>query len=291
MSILVFGSTGQLAQSLRDTLPAGLDANFVDRATCNLAEPDSVGALLESKQPELIINTAAYTQVDKAEEEPELARRVNGESVSVMAAFASELGARLIHVSTDFVFDGAKSEPYLPGDPTGPLGEYGESKLAGELAALNAAPEATMIIRTAWVYSEHGGNFVKTMLRLMAERDELGVVSDQIGSPTYARGLAEAIWRIVVEDRFSPGIYHWTDQGGISWHEFAVAIQQEAIDHDLLKAEITVNPIPSEAYPTPAARPAYSVLQTDKLANLLGYEPFPWRQQLKSMLSQLAKTS
>lgn len=291
MSILVFGSTGQLAQSLRDTLPAGLDAICVDRTMCDLAEPDSVRALLESKQPELIINTAAYTQVDKAEEEPELARTVNGASVSVMAAFASEHGTRLIHISTDFVFDGAKSEPYLPGDPTGPLGEYGESKLAGELAALNAAPEATMIIRTAWVYSEHGGNFVKTMLRLMAERDELGVVSDQIGSPTYARGLAEAIWRIVVEDRFRPGIYHWTDQGGISWHEFAVAIQQEAIDHGLLNGEITVKPIPTEAYPTPAARPAYSVLQTDKLANLLGYEPFPWRQQLKSMLTQLAKTS
>ncbi|MBO6702610.1 MAG: dTDP-4-dehydrorhamnose reductase [Pseudomonadales bacterium] len=287
MTILVFGSTGQLAKSLHDTLPAELDAIFVDRATCDLAEPSSVRALLESKQPELIINTAAYTQVDKAEEEPELARTVNGQSVSVMAAFASEHSTRLIHISTDFVFDGAKSEPYLPGDPTGPLGEYGESKLAGELAALNAAPEATMIIRTAWVYSEHGGNFVKTMLRLMAERDELGVVSDQIGSPTYARGLAKTIWRIVVEDRFSPGIYHWTDHGGISWHEFAVAILQEAKDQGLLDSTIPINPIPTEAYPTPASRPAYSVLDTAKLANLLGHEPTNWRDNLKLMLGRL----
>ncbi|MBO6565576.1 MAG: dTDP-4-dehydrorhamnose reductase [Pseudomonadales bacterium] len=287
MSILVFGSTGQLAQSLRDTLPAGLDANFVDRATCNLAEPDSVRALLESKQPELIINTAAYTQVDKAEEEPELARRVNGTSVSVMAAFASEHGTRFIHISTDFVFDGAKSEPYLPGDPTGPLGEYGESKLAGELAALNAAPEATMIIRTAWVYSEHGGNFVKTMLRLMAERDELGVVSDQRGSPTYARGLAEAIWRIVVEDRFSPGIYHWTDEGDITWYEFALGIQEAGFETGILDRRIPIRAIATEEYPTPAMRPAYSVLNTEKFSTLIGREPLDWRENLKAMLVRL----
>lgn len=287
MSILVFGATGQLAQSLRDTLPAGLDAIFVDRTMCDLAEPDSVRALLESKQPELIINTAAYTQVDKAEEEPELARRVNGESVSVMAAFASELGARLIHVSTDFVFDGTKTEPYLPGDPTGPLGEYGESKLAGELAALNTAPEATMIIRTAWVYSEHGGNFVKTMLRLMAERDELGVVSDQIGSPTYARGLAEAIWRIVVEDRFSPGIYHWTDEGDITWYEFALGIQEAGFETGILDRRIPIRAIATEEYPTPAMRPAYSVLNTEKFSTLIGREPLDWRENLKAMLVRL----
>ena len=289
MNILVFGSSGQVAQSLRDTQPADLNPVYVERATCDLGEPEQVADLLAREKPQVIINAAADTQVDKAEEEPDLAHRINGDAVGAMARYAAEQGAQLIHVSTDFVFDGRKSAPYQPGDPTGPLGEYGDSKLAGEQAALRSAPESTMIIRTAWVYSEHGGNFVKTMLRLMAERDELGVVNDQRGAPTYARGLAEVIWQIITDSLFQPGIYHWTDQAEISWHEFALAIQEEGGRAGLLDRSIPVNPIPTEAYPTPAARPAYSVLDTSKLANLLGIEPVPWRDNLRLMLSRFAK--
>ena len=174
MTILVFGSSGQLAQSLRDT-KLDKEPFFVDHRTCDLADSGQVDAILDEKKPELIINAAAYTAVDKAEAEPELAHLINEVSVRRMAVFAHANNARLIHISTDFVFDGTKQSPYLPEDVTSPLGEYGASKLAGEIAALQEAPESTMIIRTAWVYSEHGSNFVKTMLRFMKEKDELGM--------------------------------------------------------------------------------------------------------------------
>lgn len=286
MTILVFGSSGQLAQSLRDTR---LDKEpfFVDHKTCDLAVPGQVDAILEAKKPELIINAAAYTAVDKAEAEPDLAHLINAASVRRMAVFARANNARLIHISTDFVFDGTKQSPYLPEDVTSPLGEYGASKLAGEMAALQEAPESTMIIRTAWVYSEHGSNFVKTMLRLMKEKDALGVVNDQRGSPTYARGLAEMIWRASEPDSFAAGICHWTDEGNISWCDFAKAIQQEALEAGHLAQTIPISPITTEDYPTPAARPAYSVLDNSKLAKLVGREPKPWRQNLKLMLARL----
>jgi len=286
MAILVFGSSGQLAQSLRDT-QQDKEPIFVDRNTCDLADPGRVDAILERQKPDLIINAAAYTAVDKAEEEPGLAHLINEASVRRMAAYAHANNARLIHLSTDFVFDGTNQSPYLPGDPTGPLGEYGASKLAGELAALQEAPEATMIIRTAWVYSEHGNNFVKTMLRLMDERDGLGVVDDQRGAPTYAGGLAELIWQIHEQELFTAGIYHWTDQANITWCDFAGAIQEEAMAAGLLKKAIPINAITTDDYPTPAARPAYSVLDNTKLAKLAGIEPTPWRQNLKLMLSRL----
>lgn len=286
MTTLVFGSSGQLAQSLRDT-QQGKESFFVDRNTCDLADPGQVDAILARQKPGLIINAAAYTAVDKAEEESGLAHLINEASVRRMAAYAHANNARLIHLSTDFVFDGTNQSPYLPGDTTSPLGQYGESKLAGELAALEEAPESTMIIRTAWVYSEHGNNFVKTMLRLMGEKPELGVVNDQRGSPTYAGDLAEMIWRICDHDLFTPGIYHWTDEGNITWCDFARAIHEEALDTGLLAKAIPINPITTDDYPTPAARPAYSVLDTSKLGRLVGIAPTPWRQNLKLMLSRL----
>ena len=287
MGIVIFGSSGQLAQSLRDTTPVTSRPVFIGRDACDLADPAGVNAILEKEKPEFIINAAAYTAVDKAEEEPQQARLVNEAAVRCMAKYAHTNGAQFIHLSTDFVFDGAKQSPYLPGDATGPLGVYGQSKLAGEVAALEEAPESTMIIRTAWVYSEHGSNFVKTMLRLMNERDGLGVVDDQRGAPTYAGGLAELIWQIHEQELFTAGIYHWTDQANITWCDFAGAIQEEAMAAGLLKKAIPINAITTDDYPTPAARPAYSVLDNTKLAKLAGIEPTPWRQNLKLMLSRL----
>lgn len=288
MSILIFGSSGQLAKSLHDTRSISESLVFLGKDDCDLADSKQIVAQLEQHQPALIINAAAYTQVDKAEEEPTVAYRVNSEAVAVMAHYAQTNNAKLIHISTDFVFEGGKDAPYQPGDPTGPLGEYGASKLAGEVAALKAAPGSAMIIRTSWLYSEHGHNFVNTMLRLMVERDELGVVNDQRGSPTYARGLAEVIWQIINKDLFAPGVYHWTDQGNITWHDFAVAIQEEALKIGLLDSPIPIKAIISEAYPTPAERPANSVLDNTKLAKHLGSNPTPWRENLHLMLSRLA---
>ena len=299
--ILVFGANGQLGRSLKDTAPADLGITFVDRSLCDLSQRGDVKQCLEAHQPQIIINAAAYTAVDRAEEERELAHQINATAVEEMAKWISDQSAsqsedpsassqpQLIHISTDFVFNGTSTTPYKPGDPTSPLGEYGQSKLAGEVAVLEAAPESAMIIRTAWVYSEHGNNFVKTMLRLMGEKDELGVVSDQRGSPTYARGLAEVIWRIVAEELFEPGIYHWTDAGDITWHEFAAAIQEAGLEADLLKRPIPVNPITTADYPTPAERPAYSVLANSKLAARLGIDPTPWQENLQQMLSYLQR--
>jgi dTDP-4-dehydrorhamnose reductase len=286
MTILVFGSSGQLARSLRDT-KQNKEPFFVDRIICDLSDPSQVDAILEQKKPDLIINAAAYTAVDKAEEEPKLAHMINEASVLRMAVFAHTNNARLIHLSTDFVFDGTKGSPYLPADALSPLGVYGESKLAGELAALREAPESAMVIRTGWVYSEHGSNFVKTMLRLMNEKDELDVVNDQRGSPTYAHGLAEMIWRIADQNLFTAGIFHWADEGSITWCEFAKAIQEEALKAGYLSQAISINAITTEDYPAPAARPAFSVLDNTKLAKLVGIEPTPWRQNLILMLSRL----
>lgn len=288
MQILVLGANGQLGRSLRDTQPDDQQVTFATRSEVDLSQAGEVTNFLGQLHPDLVINAAAYTAVDKAEEEPEMADQINGSTVGEIAAWAANNNARLIHISTDFVFDGAGTRPYLPGDETGPISAYGESKLKGEMLALGSSPEQTMIIRTAWVYSEHGSNFVKTMLRLMKERDELGVVADQVGSPTYARGLAEVIWLIVSEEKFTPGIFHWSDNGHISWHEFAEAIQQEGLQSGLLEQLITVNAITTEEFPTPAARPAFSVLDTSKLGTALGIEPEPWTDNLKRMMGQLS---
>jgi dTDP-4-dehydrorhamnose reductase len=289
VSVLVFGLSGQLARSLQaglpqTGLPSQLKVVFLDRAACDLSVPNAATDALAHHKPDWIINAAAYTAVDNAESEPDLAHRVNASAVAEMATYAGQNDSKLIHVSTDFVFDGTRRQPYQPGDPTSALGVYGHSKLAGEQSVVLHAPENAMIIRTSWVYSEYGQNFVKTMLRLMAERNELGVVHDQMGAPTYAVGLADIIWDIVMNDRFAPGIYHWSDRGSISWYDFAEAIQAEALSRGLLAGAIPIKPIPTEAYPTPAARPEYSVLDTGKLESLLGLSAIDWRLRLRDML-------
>jgi len=290
--ILVFGKNGQLASCLAETPPSDLEASYIERSQCDLSVPGAVTACLDTYEPDWIINAAAYTQVDRAEEEPEQAYQINGKAVEEMAAWVAQrkpTSTRLIHISTDFVFDGESTSPYSPDSTTNPLGEYGRSKLAGEKAVLDLATDSSMIIRTAWVYSEHGSNFVKTMLRLMAEREELGVVNDQRGSPTYARGLAEVIWRLVTTGTFAPGVYHWTDAGDITWYDFAAAIQEEATGLGLLETAISVKPIGTADYPTPARRPACSVLDCSKLGDLLHVEPEHWRDTLRAALVRLAE--
>jgi dTDP-4-dehydrorhamnose reductase len=253
------------------------------RRDLDISDREAVANYVSRAKPDVIINTAAYTAVDKAEGEQALADAINGSAVAYLAESATANNARFVHISTDFVFDGTAHAPYTPEAPTNPLSVYGRSKLAGERAAL--AHQTALIIRTAWVYAAHGNNFVKTMLRLMAERDEVRVVTDQISTPTHATSLARSVWGLIAAE--AKGIYHATDAGTASWYDFAVAIQEEALALGLLDRAVPVIPIPTSAYPTPAKRPHYSVLDTSATWDALGVPAAHWRVELRTMLQQL----
>jgi dTDP-4-dehydrorhamnose reductase len=285
MRVLVTGVTGQVGWELVRSAPAGVELDAADRSAIDLAGTDVTERVL-ARRPDVIINAAAYTAVDRAENEAELARRINGDGAAAVARAAHALGARLVHVSTDFVFDGSASRPYAPDAAPAPLGSYGASKLAGERLVGEATAGAAMIVRTGWVYSAHGSNFVKTMLRLMGERERLGVVADQVGTPTWAKLLAGALWEAALQPGLR-GILHWSDLGVASWYDFAVAIQEEALPRGLLARAVPVAPIRTEDYPTPARRPAFSVLdKTDTLAALAAPR-MHWRAALRAMLDDL----
>lgn len=290
--ILLTGGSGQVGQDLQQTLQPLGEVICAGRETIDLSQPDSVMATIESIQPHVIINSAAYTAVDKAESDAEQAQLVNGVTPGILAKAAQAIGSGIIHISTDYVFDGRQSHPYLETDATNPLGVYGASKLAGE-AAIQANCPLHMIVRTAWVYGVRGhGNFVKTMLRLGAEREELRVVSDQIGSPTWSYDLAGAIAQLVAH--LSPetaGIYHYTNSGVTSWYDFAIAIFEEAQQLGFPLKIQRVVPITTADYPTPARRPAFSVLSLQKTSALLGSHPPQWRQSLRKMLTELQKAA
>ncbi|MBD2021110.1 dTDP-4-dehydrorhamnose reductase [Leptolyngbya sp. FACHB-36] len=286
--ILLLGVTGQVGQELQHTLAAVGDVICVGRDQVNFEQPDSIHQIIEELHPQLVINSAAYTAVDKAESEPDAAIAVNGTAPGMLAIAAEQVGAGLIHISTDYVFDGRRSSPYQEIDATNPLGAYGRSKLAGE-EAIRAACPLHLILRTAWVYGARGhGNFVKTMLRLGAEREEIRVVADQIGSPTWSRHLAEAIADVAPHlSAETAGTYHYTNSGVASWYDFAVAIFEEARSLGFPLKVDRVVPITTAEYPTPASRPAFSVLSLQKTTDLLGTHPPHWRQGLRQMLVDL----
>jgi len=286
--VIVLGAAGQLGLELCCTADPLLDCVALARQELDIGDPAAVARCLSAQAPAAIINAAAYTAVDAAESNAAAAHRANAEGPANLARACSDMGIRLVHVSTDFVFDGKSSRPYDPGAPTGPLGEYGRSKLAGERAVLELCPQA-MVMRSGWVYSRFGSNFVKTMLRLMAERDELGVVADQVGTPTWARGLAGALWAAASRPGLS-GVYHWSDEGACSWYDFAVAICEEAVALGLLARPVKIRPIASSEYPTAAQRPAYSVLDKTASWRDLALPAVPWRTQLRSMLVDLKET-
>ncbi|MBU4412805.1 MAG: dTDP-4-dehydrorhamnose reductase [Proteobacteria bacterium] len=282
MRVLLVGGSGQLGRELQRCKPGEVDLLALGSSELDLREAETVAARVSGFRPRVIINCAAYTAVDRAENEQEAAFGVNGQGAANLAQAARAVGAYCLQVSTDFVFDGTQSRPYLPTDRTNPLGVYGASKLAGEQLALAAYPEGVAIVRTAWLYSACGNNFVTTMLRLMGERETIGVVADQVGTPTWGRGLAEALWQM---SRVQPkGIYHWTDAGVASWYDFAVAIQEEGFGCGLLAREIPVLPINTVEYPTPARRPSYSVLDKAGTWAALGMTPPHWRVALRRML-------
>ncbi len=284
--VIVTGVGGQLGWSIKQLsgqYPT-LDFVFTDVAEMDLTKQDSIKHFIQQNPPDYFIHCAAYTAVDKAETEKDLALAINATAVGTIAEECAKVDAKLIAISTDYVFDGNGTKPYLPYDETDPLNYYGYSKWLGEKAALESNPQ-TIIIRTSWVYCEHGSNFVKTMLRLMKERDELKVVDDQVGSPTYAPDLAKAILDIVIElenGNNHKGIYHFSNDGIISWFDFATAIKE------LSSLNCHVLPLPSAAYPTPAKRPAYSGLNKDSIQSDFHIQLKHWKLSLQVCLERLA---
>nr|WP_277610936.1 dTDP-4-dehydrorhamnose reductase [Microbulbifer celer] len=289
MKVLITGKNGQLGQQLQKQASSGITVIAHGRETLNITDKDQVFTVLKQAQPDVVINAAAYTAVDKAESDTEQAHLINARGPENLALACRELGGRLIHVSTDFVFGGEQSHPYRPGDARQPLGVYGQSKTRGEEAVEAILPEA-MIVRTAWVYGREGSNFANTMLRLMNERDQLGVVADQIGTPTWAGTLAQSIYALA-QNPEAKGIYHCTDAGAASWYDFAVAIYEEGKAAGLIPEEksVQINPIATADFPTPAKRPSYSVLDKNRLAKAIGATPKHWRQVLRSVLSSSSR--
>ena len=278
---LILGGGGQLGRALAAAVPHGLQAIVLGKSELDITDPVAVDMMMARELPTIVVNAAAYTAVDRCEAEEEVAHAVNAAAVGVLARAASASGAQFVHVSTDFVFDGADGRPYAPSSATAPLGAYGRTKLAGEQAAGLEA----LIVRTAWVYSATGNNFVRTMLKLLHEKPEVRVVADQIGSPTYAPALASAIWALAGKGAY--GIHHYTDSGVASWYDFAVAIQEEARTLGLLDKSVPIIPITTADYPTPAARPSYSVLDKTATYAALGSSAPHWRTNLRIMLREL----
>ena len=295
MRILVTGKNGQLGQSIHKIVGAntGLNNNqnpnefiFVGRDELDLSKEESIDSYFYNNDKfDIIINCAAYTAVDRAEEEQEIANQINHLAVKQLAEIANKQKTMLIHISTDYVFDGESDKPYTETDTTNPINVYGKTKLAGEKALQVEMSTNAIIIRTSWIYSEYGNNFVKTMLRLGQERDELNVVSDQIGSPTYATDLARAVLKIIDNKDYpdkeqATEIYHYSNEGKISWHEFTKEIFRMA------KIRCEVNSITTEQYPTPARRPRNNVMTKNKLIDMFGIKVINWKTALKEYMSQ-----
>jgi dTDP-4-dehydrorhamnose reductase len=309
LKVLILGN-GQVANAVAAT---ALEANAVPssapgggsrgievvaraRAALDIVDSAAVLRAFTELQPDWVVNAAAYTAVDLAEDQKNEAFAVNATAVAGLASAAAKIGCRLLHLSTDFVFDGGSSRAYLPGDAPNPLSVYGASKLAGErhVAAPGAAaggpapgaPGSGIVLRTSWVYAATGKNFVLTMLRLMREKPQLSVVCDQIGAPTWATSIGRAIWGLI-QAQAAPGIYHWTDLGVASWYDFAVAIQDEALARGLLTRLVPVTPIASSQYPTRATRPAFSLLDTASTRSAINAPGDHWRHNLRKMLDEL----
>lgn len=285
--ILVTGGKGQLGQELHQ-LSSGysqFEFFFLTREDMPIDQFELVRNFFDTLKPAFCINCAAYTAVDKAESERNLAFQINGEAVGVLAAVCKEHSTKFIHISTDYVFNGEGTYPYTENFPTDPINVYGASKLEGEKQATQLNP-GSIVIRTSWVYSSFGKNFVKTMMRLMNEKDEVKVINDQIGSPTYAADLAEVILKIVADvhlqiSTWKPGLYNFTNEGIISWYDFAVEIKK------ITDSPCGVKPIPTSAYPTPAKRPAYSVLDKTKIQETFGIQLKDWKKSLETCIKKV----
>ena len=295
MKVLLTGAAGQLGQALIASSPEGVELVPLGRSDLDLANAAACQQLVRQHQPDWLLNAGAYTAVDRAEADPDLAMAVNAGAPQAFAEALAQTGGRLLQVSTDFVFNGQQGSPYRPDQTPEPLGVYGASKAAGERAVLAAlGPGRARILRTSWVYGPVGVNFCLTMLRLHALKaaagEPLAVVADQVGCPTASFGLAAACWRAIGigADPGAAAMLHWSDAGAASWYDFAVAIGELGVATGLLEQAARVRPIPTSAYPTPAARPAYSLLECTASRAALGLEPTHWRAALAQVLGQLA---
>lgn len=288
MRALLTGAEGQLGCELLRTTPLSCEVTACGRSELDITDIEGVDRRVARLKPDLIVNAAAYTAVDRAEREPDRAFQVNAEGARNLSRACMAHGARLIHVSTDFVFDGERGRPYQPEDIPNPLNIYGASKRRGEEYVLDATDGGALILRTAWLYSGLRSNFVTAMLRRMNDGQALEIVADQVGTPTWAKGLAESIWQAAASSRLQ-GLHHWTDAGVASWYDFAVAIQEEALACGLLGRPIVIRPINTVDYPTPAKRPRFSVLDKTTTWSGLAIQPLHWRAALRSMLIELGE--
>jgi len=289
MKVLITGSSnGQLYHELLRTAPADatiLDTRTSDSPRLDITDKSAVEIFIETHRPDIIFNAAAYTAVDRAESDEAGAYAANTEAVQTLAEAASGIDAKLVQISTDFVFGASDGHPFELDAATAPISVYGKTKQQAEQIVLKTLPDTGSIIRTAWVYSANGNNFVKAMLRLMNERGEVGVIADQIGTPTWAKRLAEAMWQTTTKT--VPGIWHWTGAGACSWYDFAVAISEEGRDAGLIQRDVKVNPLRTDQYPTPATRPGYSVLELTKTWDAFDLIAPHWREDLRMMLKEL----
>jgi dTDP-4-dehydrorhamnose reductase len=283
MRVLITGANGQLGGALQRLAPRWAEINAIDVDDCDLTDFGMLTARLVVEAPDVIINAAAYTAVDKAEADEALARAINSEAVATMVDAMAGTGGKVVHVSTDFVFDGRTSTAYAPSAARNPLSAYGRTKAEGE----DHLRSEDLLVRTAWVYEAGGANFVRTMIRLMKEREELGIVADQVGAPTWATSLARTLWGLI--ERQACGTFHHSDAGVASWYDFAVAIAEEAHELGLLTRIPTIRPITTADYPTPASRPAFSLLDCRATRAELGDEAVHWRTNLRLMLKEEAK--
>jgi dTDP-4-dehydrorhamnose reductase len=290
MKVLLTGASGQVGSATLASAPPGVQVRALSHSQLDLTDAAAIRAAVNDWQPDLIVNAAAYTAVDKAESESELAFAINAEGPRRLAMASQAIGGcRLIHLSTDYVFDGNSGEPYKPDAAVNPLSVYGRSKLAGEQAVVSALGERAIVLRTAWVYAPQGRNFVLTMLRLMRERSLVRVVADQHGTPTAAGSIAAAIWGLA-QCAQPGGILHWTDAGAATWYDFAVAIAEEARAIGLISNPVELVPITTAEYPTAARRPRNSVLDTRDTTARLGMTPRHWRAELRDVLQRLQQS-
>ena len=284
MKALILGGAGQVGRALQQNSPKKIRLQVMTREACDLTDFHAISSAVNKVEPEIVINAAAYTAVDKAETDTAVAHAVNSLAAGHIAEAADKVGARFIHISTDFVFDGLLSRPYRPDDATAPISVYGHTKRDGEIAVAQSASNS-LIVRTSWVYASKGNNFLQTMLRLMRERSKISVVADQIGTPTHSASLAKALWFLAETDL--RGICHFTDAGTASWYDFAVAIAEDALAIGLLDRPVVVFPINTDKYPTAAKRPSYSVLDKTIAWEALGAAAPHWRVNLRAALEEL----
>jgi len=286
--VVLLGGSGQLGKAVIEIVPEDFQLVSPPSEELDLSNASQIQQFLEKHNPEAVINCAAYTAVDAAEENSEQAFAINAQGIGNLARITPDK-TKLIHISTDFVFSMQSPVPYTSADETAPISVYGRSKLEGEKLLMANHPENSVIVRTSWLYSAVGKNFVLTMLELMETRSSLNVVNDQLGSPTSVYSLAEIIWKFALKEDAS-GIFHWSDRGIISWYDFAVEIYEQARAMGLLKQDVIIRPIPSEEYPTPARRPEYSALDSTETENILGMKTSPWQEELAKVLTRIKET-